>query len=109
MMKSTKLVINLLHEDELYDLEHDAAENHNLIQDPTHSIARNRLHDRLLDRMYEKRYPFRGPAWERRRWRKSQRFGWRGLFRPRPADGVTPPVKNFDTGQPSRGAKTEFS
>ena len=66
------------------------------------------LHDHLLDWMYEKRDPYRGPCWERRSWRHVRRFGWRGVFRPRPADGYAPQVRDYDTGMPTRGAKVEF-
>ena len=103
-----KLVINLLHSDELYDLEHDPAELENLIDAPAHAAARDALHDQLLDHLYTRRDPFRGPAWERRPWREARRFQWRGLFRPRPADGYAPPVRDYDTGQPTRGVKIEF-
>jgi uncharacterized sulfatase len=102
-----KLVINLLHTDELYDLEADLAEVINLIDHPGYADARDALHDRLLDWMHEKRDPFRGPDWERRPWRDARRFGWRGKFRPRPADGYAPVVRDYDTGMPSKGVKIE--
>jgi len=103
-----KLVINLLHTDELYDLKEDPAEVDNLIQYPDCADIRDELHDRLLDWMYEKRDPFRGPCWERRPWRDTRRFQWRGNFRPRPADGYTPEVRDYDTGLPTKGMKVEF-
>jgi len=102
-----KLVINLLHSDELYDLETDPAEVTNLIDDPSYAQVRDDLHDRLLDWMYEKRDPFRGPEWERRAWRDTRRLQWHGLFRPRPADGYAPTVRDYDTGLPTRGVKIE--
>jgi len=102
-----KLAINLLHTDELYDLERDPAEVHNLIDDPAYTSTRDALHDRLLDWMYEKRDPFRGPVWERRSWRDTRRLQWRGAFRPRPADGYAPEVRDYDTGMPTQGAKIE--
>ncbi len=58
--------------------------------------------------MYEKRDPFRGPVWERRPWCDSRRFQWRGEFRPRPADGYAPDVRDYDTGLPTKGVKTEY-
>jgi uncharacterized sulfatase len=103
-----KLVINLLHTDELYDLERDPAEVDNLIDHPSHTAVRDTLHDRLLDWMYDKRDPFRGPCWERRPWRSARRFQWRGKFRPRPADGYAPEVRDYDTGLPTEGVKVEF-
>ena len=103
-----KLVINLLHTDELYDLKEDPAEVNNLIAHPDYAGIQDRLHDRLLDWMYEKRDPFRGPCWERRPWRSTRRFQWKGKFRPRPADGYAPEVRDYDTGLPTRGVKVEF-
>jgi len=103
-----KLVVNLLHTDELYDLEADPAEVDNLIGNSDYVHVRNEMHDRLLDWMYEKRDPFRGPNWERRPWRTARRFQWRGAFRPRPADGYAPEVRYYDTGMPAAGAKAEF-
>lgn len=102
-----KLVINLMTTDELYDLESDPAELRNRIEDPAYSEIRDALHDRLLAWMYEKRDPFRGYYWERRPWRDRRRLAWKGLFRPRPADGHAPPVREYDTGQPATGAKVE--
>ena len=102
-----KLVLNLLHTDELYDLEADPAELTNLIDDPAHAAIRDALHDHLLDWQNEKRDPFRGPCWERRPWRTSRRLQWRGEFRPRPADGYAPEVRDYDTGLPTRGVKVE--
>jgi uncharacterized sulfatase len=103
-----KLVINLLHTDEFYDLSQDPAELKNLIDHPSYVELRNRLHDRLLDWMHAKRDPFRGPCWERRPWREARRFQWRGKFRPRPADGYAPQVRDYDTGLPTSGVKVEF-
>ncbi len=100
-----KLVINLLQSDELYDLSQDPGEVHNLIADPDYAAIRDELHDRLLDWMYDKRDPFRGPCWERRPWRGTRRFQWRGLFRPRPADGYAPTVLDYDTGMPATGVR----
>ena len=103
-----KLVLNLLFSDELYDLESDPGEVKNLIEDPEYHKIRNELHDRLLDWMYAHRDPFRGPAWERRMWRFGGRFRWKGSFRPRPADGYAPEVRDYDTGQPTHGVKVEY-
>jgi uncharacterized sulfatase len=70
--------------------------------------VRDDLHDRLLDWMNAKRDPFRGPVWERRAWRDSRRLRWQGQFRPRPADGYAPVVRDYDTGQPNAGVKVEL-
>ena len=103
-----KLVLNLLHSDELYDLKSDPGEVRNLIDDPETAAVRDALHDRLLGWMYDKRDPFRGPEWERRLWRDSHRLQWRGEFRPRPADGYAPAVRDYDTGLPTKGVKIEY-
>ena len=105
MSDQYKLVINLLHSDELYDLEQDPAELDNLIEHPDYGKVRNALHDRLVDWMYQKRDPFRGPCWERRAWRDSGRLQWRGMYRPRPADSYAPVVRDYDTGLPTKGVK----
>ncbi|MBN1935576.1 MAG: sulfatase-like hydrolase/transferase [Anaerolineae bacterium] len=100
-----KLAINLHYTDELYNLARDPAECENLIDHPDHVGIRNALHDRLLDWMYDKRDPFRGPCWERRPWCNTRRLSWRGGFRPRPADGYAPVVRDYDTGMPAQGVK----
>lgn len=64
-----KLVLNLLTSDELYDMDNDPAEMHNLIEDPAHAAIRDRLHDAILENMNVTRDPFRGYYWERRPWR----------------------------------------
>ena len=68
-----KLVINLLTSDELYDIESDPDEMHNLIEDEAHESIRDHLHDVLLEHMNVTRDPFRGYYWERRPWRKNAR------------------------------------
>lgn len=65
-----KLTVNLLSDDELYDMEQDPEEMNNLILDPAHAEIRDHLHDVLLDQMNNTRDPFRGYYWERRPWRK---------------------------------------
>ena len=95
-----KLVINLLHTDELYDLEADPAEMDNLIDDPKHAALRDELHDTLLAELGRVRDPFRGYAWERRPWRRALRIGWSGGYRHRPDDGFTPTTLAYKTGQP---------
>jgi uncharacterized sulfatase len=102
-----KLVLNLLHTDELYDLKHDPAELDNLINDPDYAQIRDQMHTHLIDWMNDKRDPFRGPTWERRPWSNTNRLMWMGKFRPRPADGYAPEVRDYDTGMPSKGVKVE--
>ena len=103
-----KLAVNLLSDDELYDLEEDPDEMVNLINSEEHAGIRNELHDRILDWMNDTRDPFRGYYWERRPWRTRTRLGWRGPHRPRAADGYAPDVRDYDTGLPTRGVKLEY-
>lgn len=65
-----KLVLNLLSEDELYDLDTDPAEMTNLIDNKAYEPIRDRLHDAVLNNMNNTRDPFRGYYWENRSWRK---------------------------------------
>lgn len=64
-----KLTINLLCEDELYDIKTDPQEMINLINNSNYFEIRNKLHDVLLNHMNETRDPFRGYYWENRPWR----------------------------------------
>lgn len=101
-----KLSINLLDEDELYDVGDDPAEVHNRIRDPGYAPVRDLLHDELLDWMHRSRDPFRSPAFEARSWRGSKRFGWSSQWdgiRVGFDDGYEPPRLNYRTGQPLRG------
>lgn len=102
-----KLVLNLLTSDELYDRHADPDEMHNLIEDPSHGEARDRLHDRLLAYMDRIRDPFRSYQWATRPWRKDASITWMGAFRPRPQDGYSPVVRDYDTGLATRGTKVE--
>lgn len=102
-----KLVINLLEEvDEFYNLKDDPQEMNNLINNPETRDIRDRMHDSLLDCIYEKRDPFRGPHWERRPWRKSRRLDWLGSWRPRPDDGYAPTILDYRTGRKNTGPYT---
>lgn len=65
-----KLVINLLSEDELYDLESDPYEMENRINDPDCAARRDALHARLLEHMNAVRDPLRGYYWECRPWNR---------------------------------------
>jgi uncharacterized sulfatase len=99
-----KLVINLLHTDELYDLSQDPGEVTNLIDNPEYIVIRDKLHGALLDRMNEFRDPFRGPCWERRPWRSTTRLGWTGKYRAKPDDGYSTPALLYKTGRPATEA-----
>jgi uncharacterized sulfatase len=102
-----KLVINLFDSDELYDRRNDPDEMTNLIDRPEFAEIRNKLHDRLLARMDEIRDPYRAYRWAVRPWRKDKAPMWMGSFRPKPADGISPVVRDYDTGLPTAGVKTE--
>lgn len=65
-----KLSINLLSQDEFYDLQLDPYEMNNRINDPSCYTEICRLHDAILDNMNQTRDPFRGYYWHRRPWRK---------------------------------------
>lgn len=102
-----KLVINLMGTDELYDRTLDSGEVTNLIDHPDYIHIRNQLHDTLLAYMDHIRDPFRSFEWACRTWRPEKEREWMGLFRPRPADGVAPVVRDYDTGLPTQGIKRE--
>jgi uncharacterized sulfatase len=102
-----KLVINLFDTDELYDRKNDPDEMDNLIERPEYERIRNDLHDRLLERMDRIRDPFRAYRWATRPWRPEKQPAWMGAFRPKPDDGVSPAVRDYDTGLPTLGVKVE--
>ncbi len=102
-----KLVLNLFSSDELYDRHGDPQEMHNLIDDPRYAEQRNQLHDALLDYMDRIRDPFRTWQWASRPWRPDAQPRWMGAFRPRPQDGYSPVVRDYDTGLPTQGVKVE--
>lgn len=98
-----KLSINLMSTDELYDLEHDPYELHNLIDDETYAADRNRLHDAILDRMCLQRDPFRGYYWECRPWRTdapAPNWRYRGYTRQRENEEYEPRQLDFVNGLP---------
>ena len=69
--------------------------------------VRRKMHDALLDYMDKIRDPFRSYQWSLRPWRKDARPRWMGAFRPRPQDGYSPVVRDYDTGLPTQGVKVE--
>ncbi|WP_034913673.1 sulfatase-like hydrolase/transferase [Erwinia sp. 9145] len=102
-----KLVINLFDEDELYDRKADPDEMNNVIDDPRYAARRDALHDTLLDYMDRIRDPFRSYRWAMRPWRPGRHAQWMGAFRPKPDDLVSPVVRDYDTGLPTKGVKIE--
>lgn len=98
-----KLAVNLLTTDELYDLESDPAEMHNLIGEEAYAAIRDKLHDRLLAWMNETRDPFRGYYWERRPWRTdAPAASWNdtGMTRQKEADYDEKEELQYGTGLP---------
>jgi uncharacterized sulfatase len=96
-----KLSINLLSQDEFYDLQEDPYECHNLIDDERYETERNRLHDALLDRMCKDRDPFRGYYWDNRPWRKdaaAPNWRYRGYTRQRENEEYEPRQLDFFNG-----------
>jgi len=96
-----KLVINLLTQDELYDLENDPEEMINLINLEEYSKIRNNLHDEILEWMNRTRDPFRGYYWERRPWRSdaaSASWYYTGMTRQKENEEYEPRQLNYATG-----------
>lgn len=96
-----KLSINLMSTDELYDLDRDPYELHNLIEDESYAEIRNRLHDAILDKMCNDRDPFRGYYWEARPWRTdapAPHWRWRGWTRQREEEEYEPRQLDFANG-----------
>ena len=102
-----KLVLNLLTSDELYDRKNDPDELNNLITSPKHEVIRDQIHDTLLAYMDTIRDPFRSYQWAIRPWRKGVEKNWMGAFRPKPRDGFSKVVRDYDTGMPTQGVKVE--
>lgn len=97
-----KLVIHLLDSDELYDMEKDPYEIHNLINNEEYSCVRNELHDLLLEHMNQTRDPYRGYQWGVRPWRKDKTARWEndGYTRQRENEEYEPRQLDYDTGLP---------
>ncbi len=94
-----KLVLNLLHTDELYDLDEDPAEMMNLIDSSEHAQIRDQLHAAVVDWQDRTRDPFRGPEWRYRQW-SDEEVEWPGGATPRADDGYERPVLGYNTGLP---------
>lgn len=96
-----KLVINLMTSDELYDLQEDPQEMNNLIDHPDYEEQKVRLHEALLNNMYETRDPFRGYYWEDRPWHRVTEFKtWdsRLMTRQRENEEYEPRQLDYGTG-----------
>jgi len=98
-----KLVVNLLSDDELYDLSSDPYELTNRINDASCTSDRDRLHNSMLAWMNETRDPFRGYYWESRPWRTDARpesWNYTGMTRQRENEEYEPRQLDYDTGMP---------
>nr|WP_318683904.1 sulfatase-like hydrolase/transferase [uncultured Acetatifactor sp.] len=97
-----KLVIHLMDMDELYDMEKDPFEVHNLIGDEAYREIRNELHDRLLEHMNQTRDLYRGYQWACRSWRPDKEPSWAngGYTRQRENEEYEPRQLDYDTGLP---------
>ncbi len=96
-----KLTVNLLSDDELYDLESDPEEMVNLIDAEDYVQIRNALHDRLLQWMNDTRDLFRGYYWHRRPWRTDApeaSWAYTGMTRQREHEEYEPKQLDYDTG-----------
>ena len=83
-----------------YDLEKDPYELDNLINDDTHAVLRDSLHNLILEHMNETRDPFRGVYWHARPWRKDFKSTWEytEYTRARKTDGYNPRSLDYNTG-----------
>ena len=63
-----KLAVNLFDIDELYDLQEDPHECHNLIDDPSLQAVKNELLQLILDEQARTDDPIRGDQWRTRPW-----------------------------------------
>ena len=99
-----KLSINLMSQDELYDLTSDPGELTNLINSAPHAALRNHMHDQLLNWMNVSRDPFRGYYWANRAWRPEYPETWQftGMTRQKASDGYQPWELDYDTGLPAQ-------
>ena len=98
-----KLSIHLLDRiDELYDMDLDPYEMHNLIEDSNYYKKAKELHEKLLNWMNETRDPFRGYDWEQRPWRRDDTaaisWGYTGSTRQRENEEYEPRQLDYATG-----------
>ena len=101
-----KLAIHLLDTDELYDMESDPEELHNLIWEEGYAGIRDRLHDLLLAHMNDTRDLYRGYQWAARPWRRDKQPAWEndGFTRQRENEQGEPRQLDYDTGLPMESA-----
>jgi uncharacterized sulfatase len=77
-----KLVVNLFDIDELYDLEADPTEEHNLLPDTPAALVgvRNEMHRELVRFMYRTKDLMRGRGWCERSWNTAREYDVKALF-----------------------------
>jgi uncharacterized sulfatase len=105
--KDYKMAVHLLDTDELYDNKKDPYEMNNLIDDEAYAEIRDRLHDKILERMNETRDPYRGYQWRERPYRKpipSLTWDVDGYTRQREHEEYEPRQLNYSTGLPMKEA-----
>ena len=96
-----KLCVNLLSDDEMYDIQSDPNEMINIINREETAEIRNTLHDKLLDWMNDTRDPFRGYYWRDRPWRRDgfvPTWKYTGYTRQRENEEYEPRQLDYDTG-----------
>ena len=94
-----KFAMHLLDTDELYDIEKDPFNIHNLINDPAFAEVRNTLQDRVLAWMNDTRDPFRGYQWQCRSWNDiAPRWEVDGFTRQRENEAGEYRQKDYSTG-----------
>ena len=79
----------------------------NLINEPGYDEIRKRLHEAILDNMYETRDPFRGYYWEDRPWNRITEYKtWdsRLMTRQRENEEYEPRQLDYGTGLPMTSA-----
>jgi arylsulfatase A-like enzyme len=77
-----KLVVNLFDIDELYDLEADPTEEHNLLLGTPAALVgvRNEMHRELVRFMYRTKDLMRGRGWCERSWNTAREYDVKALF-----------------------------
>lgn len=87
--------------DELYDIENDPYEMHNLIYNEEFAEIRDKLLHKILAMMNNTRDPFRGTCWENRPWNKkgvNDSWDYTGFTRQRENEEYEPKQLDYMTG-----------
>jgi arylsulfatase A-like enzyme len=97
-----KYVFNGFDWDELYDLEADPGEVHNVVDDPAYAETAQDLRDALWALMFEHRDPYTQLQWGAARYLKAPRAGLPAGLRPELRAHLADPAHPFLTVQPGR-------